>query len=79
MHLGSLRTDEAGRLIVVPGDGHSFSLPYNGKPEQQPFQLDTFNNDDWVRPTALLLIIFHGSDSYAHSSTVCSTDTFMPR
>src|SRR5262249_15756695 len=38
--LGDLRTDDAGRLIVLGGFGKSFS------PTGRALQ-DTFNNDDW--------------------------------
>ncbi|CAE7234192.1 unnamed protein product [Rhizoctonia solani] len=41
VRLGELRTDEQGRLLVLPSDGHSFSV--DGKEE-----IDGFDNDRWV-------------------------------
>ncbi|KAG8908755.1 hypothetical protein FRB99_002993 [Tulasnella sp. 403] len=48
VHLGDLHTDDAGRLIVVAGDGHAYSLHSTGRPEDQPFLIGAFDNDDWV-------------------------------
>ncbi len=43
--LGDLRTDDAGRLIVLGGFGRSFS------PKERALQ-GTFNNDDWCDDTS---------------------------
>ena len=49
VHLGDIRTDGCGRLIVLAGDGHSYSLDHvNDPPLKQPSLNDMFNNSDWV-------------------------------
>ncbi|KAI0684994.1 hypothetical protein BC835DRAFT_1421711 [Cytidiella melzeri] len=46
--LGEIRTDEAGRLIVIPSDGHAWHLGSGREPENQPFLKGPFDNNDWV-------------------------------
>ena len=49
VHLGDIRTDDCGRLIILAGDGHSYSLDHiNDPPSKQPSLNDMFNNSDWV-------------------------------
>ncbi|KAG8908747.1 hypothetical protein FRB99_002985 [Tulasnella sp. 403] len=65
VHLGELHTDTAGRLIVVAGDGHAYSLDSTGLPEDQPFLVSAFDNDDWVESMfdghVRAFVIFKGS------------------
>ncbi|KAG8870437.1 hypothetical protein FRB97_009767 [Tulasnella sp. 331] len=49
VHLGEILTDDHGRLIVLAGDGMSYSLlAPSAAPEDQPYQEGLFDNDNWV-------------------------------
>jgi hypothetical protein len=52
VHLGSVHTDDQGRLVVLASNGLSFEIHTDGKPENQPKQTGEFESDDWVSQDA---------------------------
>jgi hypothetical protein len=52
VHLGKIRTDNEGRLVVVAGDGHSYYI-YD-PPDRE--LLGDFDNDDWASAPVLVPI-----------------------